>query len=308
MAALIAQLNDGGGDGEKDADAARTLAAKAGARGSRGVRIWEAPDDTGALLKTVRLVPAAAHATSISRASRRRAGVVAPFVSTLFAPDAVVTEESGPTADIPDNTENGIIAAALPDDAGAESTRIAQLEADLARSRAQLADVLAQLAAVEARVDAVDAAHGATAAERDVARVALHERDAALAAVRARVRAVEAEVIVRERARGRGGGRRARACAGAQTVHCGRARVAGGGRAAGLPAAHRARRVRGCAPVCAASRWWVQAVIRPPPASRPASRHPRFPCTMFPIPERLKAPSVSALLRLPICTVAFRCS
>jgi hypothetical protein len=186
MATLLAQLGDGDADvdGEEDADVARTLAAKAGARGSRGVRTWEAPDGSGAPLEIVRHVSAAAHATSISRASMRRAGGVAPSVSTLFAPDAVATEEPGPTADIPDIPEDGIIAAAPPDSAEPEATRIAELEADLARSRAQLADMLARLAAVAAHIDAVDAAHVATSAERDVTRVALHERDAVLAARR----------------------------------------------------------------------------------------------------------------------------
>jgi hypothetical protein len=138
MAALLAQLGDGDADvgSEEDADAARTLAAKAGARGSRAGRTCEAPDGSGAPLGTVRHVPAAAHDTRLSRASVRRAGVVAPSVSTLCAPDAVATEEPGPTADIPDIPEDAIIATAPLDDASAEATRIAQLEADLARSRA----------------------------------------------------------------------------------------------------------------------------------------------------------------------------
>jgi hypothetical protein len=197
MAALLAQLDDADADGEEDADAAGTLAAKAGARGSWGARAWEAD---GAPLETVRHVPASAYAASISRASMRRAGAAAPSVSTLFAPDAVATEEPEPIADIPDLPEDGVVAAALPDDADASATYIAQLEADLVRSRAQLADMLARLAAVEARMDAVDAAHGATAAERDAARAAVHERDAALAAAQARVLALEAEAAARERA------------------------------------------------------------------------------------------------------------
>jgi hypothetical protein len=55
MAALLAQLDNGDADvdGEEDADTARTLAAEAGARGSRGVRPWEAPDGSGAPLETV---------------------------------------------------------------------------------------------------------------------------------------------------------------------------------------------------------------------------------------------------------------
>jgi hypothetical protein len=122
LASLLAQLDDvdAGVDGEEDADAARTLAA---------VVCEHAPCGT-------------------------TAGGVAPSVSTLFAPDAVATEEPGPIADIPDIPEDTVIAAAPPDNADAEVTRIAELEADLARSRAQLADMLARHATAESHMDA----------------------------------------------------------------------------------------------------------------------------------------------------------
>jgi hypothetical protein len=128
LASLLAQLDDvdAGVDGEKDADAARTLAA---------VVCEHAPCGT-------------------------TAGGVAPSVSTLFAPDAVATRDGGarPIADIPDipgdQTEDAIIVAAPPDNADAEATRVAELEAELARSRAQLADMLARHATDESHMDA----------------------------------------------------------------------------------------------------------------------------------------------------------